>query len=127
VLVRAHVYTWWLWICFRVAETVDGHCGYNFPWSPYRVIPMSGSSAYHDFHHSHNVGNYSSFFTWWDTLMGTNQAYRVFVRKLKEGVRAPNPQPQAAGQPADQPAAGSPPPVASPTDAPPPVASSKTD
>ena len=34
----------------RVMETVDGHCGYEFSWSPYRLLPFSGSSEYHNFH-----------------------------------------------------------------------------
>jgi 4-alpha-methyl-delta7-sterol-4alpha-methyl oxidase len=53
-------------------ETVDGHCGYEFPWSMYRFIPFSGSSEYHNFHHYRNVGNYSSFFTYLDSAFGTN-------------------------------------------------------
>lgn len=65
-------------------ETQDGHCGYDFSWSPYRLIPFSTSAAYHDFHHSHNVGNYSSFFSFWDTLFGCNNDYYAFEEKKKE-------------------------------------------
>lgn len=62
----------------RVAETIDGHCGYEFSWSPYRLLPLSGSSEYHNFHHSHNVGNYASFFSYWDSLFGTNKDFFIY-------------------------------------------------
>ena len=63
------------WTVFRVGEGVDGHSGYEFPWSPFRLIPFSASSSYHKFHHTHNAGNYSSFFAFWDSLLGTNTSY----------------------------------------------------
>jgi sterol desaturase/sphingolipid hydroxylase (fatty acid hydroxylase superfamily) len=70
-----HIATDMIWIAFRTGEGVDGHSGYEFPWSMYRLIPFSASASYHDFHHSHNVGNYSSFLTIWDSIFGTNAAY----------------------------------------------------
>ena len=63
------------WYIVRVGESLDGHCGYDFSFSPYRLIPFSGSAAYHDFHHSANVGNYGSFFCIWDTVFGTNKPF----------------------------------------------------
>ena len=65
---------------WRIMETCDGHSGYEFPWSMFRLLPFSGSSDFHDFHHSKNAGNYSSFFTYLDTLFHTDKEYR----KLKE-------------------------------------------
>lgn len=70
-----HYWTFFMWSLLRVGETVDGHSGYEFPWSPYRLLPFSGSSTAHDFHHSHNIGNYASFFTWWDRWMQTDRAF----------------------------------------------------
>jgi len=70
-----HYYTFILWILIRLGETIDGHCGYEFSWSPYRLVPFSTSASYHEFHHSHNVGNYSSFFSLWDTVFGSNQVF----------------------------------------------------
>ena len=61
ILVGAHMSTTWMWLILRICETVDGHCGYDFSWSPYRLLPFSGDSAHHDFHHSHNKGNFGSF------------------------------------------------------------------
>jgi len=79
---KVHFITHFLWNALRVMETVDGHCGYEFTWSPFRLLPFSGSSSYHNFHHSKNVGNYSSFFTYWDTLFGTNKAYHDHLKRL---------------------------------------------
>lgn len=72
---RMHFGTYLAWIVVRAGEGVDGHCGYEFPWSPFRLMPFSASASYHDFHHSHNVGNYSSLFTIWDSVFGANAAY----------------------------------------------------
>merc|ERR1711974_112076 len=70
-------------------ETCDGHCGYEFSWSPFRLLPLSGSSTYHNFHHRINVGNYGSFFTIWDTLCGTNKQYfKHLAKKEKEQLTA---------------------------------------
>jgi sterol desaturase/sphingolipid hydroxylase (fatty acid hydroxylase superfamily) len=55
-----HFCTLLMWTVLRIFETLDGHCGYEFSWSPYRLMPFSTSATYHDFHHSHNFGNYSS-------------------------------------------------------------------
>jgi len=72
---NCHFFTFLCWIMVRSGETIDGHCGYEFSWSPYRLVPFSASATYHDFHHSHNVGNFSSFFSFWDTICGTNKLY----------------------------------------------------
>ena len=69
---KCHLVTIIAWYIIRFAENLDGHSGYDFSWSPYRLIPFSGSAEYHDFHHAVNVGNYGSFFSLWDTIFGTN-------------------------------------------------------
>ena len=81
LLCGAHYLTVWQWTLLRIGETVDGHSGYEFPWSPYRLLPLSGSSTAHDFHHSHNVGNFASFFTYWDRICGTDQPFLNWQHK----------------------------------------------
>lgn len=81
---RVHLATYLLWVCFRVMETLDGHSGYEFSWSPYRLLPLSGSANYHNFHHTHNVGNYGSFFMIWDTVFGTNKQYFEFIAQKEK-------------------------------------------
>ena len=83
-----HLVTVFAWYFVRVGETLDGHCGYDFSFSPYRLIPLSGSAEYHDFHHSRNVGNYSSFFSIWDSVWGTNAAYHEHLESRQQNLRA---------------------------------------
>lgn len=34
---RACTFGWYL---IRAAEGIDDHCGYEFPWSPFRILPF---------------------------------------------------------------------------------------
>ena len=83
---RLHISTYIFWITIRTIEGADGHSGYEFPWSPFRLLPFSASASYHDFHHSHNVGNYSSLFTIWDSVFGDNTAYLEYQKKRNFGL-----------------------------------------
>jgi sterol desaturase/sphingolipid hydroxylase (fatty acid hydroxylase superfamily) len=76
---KMHFFTQLCWYVLRVNETIDGHSGYEFSWSPFRLLPFSGGANYHDYHHSHNQGNFGSFFSLWDTLCGTNSHYFRFL------------------------------------------------
>lgn len=38
---QVHYCTAIVWFLIRSGETLDGHCGYQFSWSPYRLIPFS--------------------------------------------------------------------------------------
>jgi sterol desaturase/sphingolipid hydroxylase (fatty acid hydroxylase superfamily) len=79
-----HFCTFLIWGIVRIGETLDGHSGYEFSWSPYRLIPFSTSASYHAFHHSHNVGNFSSFFSLWDTIFGQNKTYYQYYERMRE-------------------------------------------
>lgn len=84
---KLHMFTFLMFGVVRIGEGLDGHTGYEFSWSPYRLIPFSTSARYHDFHHSHNVGNYSSFFILWDTLLGSNASFYLFHSKKDKQVK----------------------------------------
>jgi len=82
---RTHMFTYIMWMILRIAETTDGHCGYEFSWSPFRLLPMSAGSEFHNYHHLAFKGNYASFFTYWDRICNTvHQRYLEFVEKKKE-------------------------------------------
>ena len=70
-LVGAHCATIYVWLIYRMGETMAHHSGYDFPWSMFTLLPFQGSAEEHDLHHSQNTGNYGSMFTVWDTLMRT--------------------------------------------------------
>lgn len=71
LLVGAHVLTIWLWVAFRQWEAAEGHCGYDFPWSPTRWLPLSDGAVHHDFHHAKVRGNFAGFLRWTDRAFGT--------------------------------------------------------
>jgi len=71
LVVGAHVVTLYLWIVIRQWEAVEGHSGYDFPWSPTHLLPFSDGPTHHDFHHAKVKGNYAGFFPWTDAAFGT--------------------------------------------------------
>ena len=79
---KCHLTTVFAWYIIRYLENLDGHCGYDFSWSPFRLIPLSSGGRYHDFHHAVNVGNYASFFSIWDSVFGTNKAFYEAEKEL---------------------------------------------
>ena len=81
---RMHIFEIMIWGTLRILETHDGHSGYEFPWSIFRLIPFGSDATYHTFHHAKNVGNYSSFMTIWDTIFNSNSE---FYEAYPEGSR----------------------------------------
>jgi len=71
VLVGAHVVTVWLWFAFRQWEAAEGHCGYEFPWTPTHLLPFNDGAIHHDVHHARVKGNYAGFLVWTDWVFGT--------------------------------------------------------
>lgn len=43
-----HMFTFLAWMMIRQAETNDTHSGYDFSFSPFRLIPFTGQAEYHD-------------------------------------------------------------------------------
>lgn len=40
------------WTLIRLMKAYDNHSGYDFSFSPFKLLPMQATSQYHDFHHS---------------------------------------------------------------------------
>ena len=72
---RLHMFTFIIWGVHRLLNTVYTHSGYEFPWFPTNLCLFWVNASYHDYHHSHNVGNFGSMFTLWDSLLGANKVY----------------------------------------------------
>lgn len=87
VLFRSHVLVTFGWLVIRICETTEAHFGYSkifpFPYPFSSVCEIFRPSDWHDFHHSHNVGNYAPFFTFWDRLCGTDQGYDKHCQRKK--------------------------------------------
>ncbi len=74
------------WLCYRIGDTVDQHGAYEFPWSPFSILPFASNchaatADFHDFHHSRNVGNYGSQFSLLDWAFGTSPYYYQHMLK----------------------------------------------
>ena len=80
-----HMVTLWVWLFFRLVETVEDHSGYDVPWNPTNLIPFWGGAVHHDFHHKTFEGPYSSVFTWCDWMFGTDKEFRKHQLKLRGG------------------------------------------
>lgn len=88
LLVGSHVLTIWLWVTFRQWEAAEGHCGYDFPWSPTKWLPFSDGAVHHDFHHAKVKGNFAGFLRWTDKTFGTLvPGYETERSALKSGRR----------------------------------------
>lgn len=81
---RIHYLTFILWTVWRISEGYDGHSNYDLPWSPFRILPFSGSGDYHSFHHTHNVGNYGSLSFIQDSLTNRNSHYDQHIKDRQE-------------------------------------------
>jgi methylsterol monooxygenase len=79
-IMRSHLAVCTLWMLIRMWETLDAHGGFDFPFSPFRLGSsfMLGPDG-HDWHHSHNRGNYGVF-KFWDWLCGTDVEYRKWQK-----------------------------------------------
>lgn len=76
LILRSNFFTIVLWLIIRTSMTVDVHSGYAFPWSPYnRLSWMFVGSRGHDWHHSHNRGNFGTMLWYMDKLFGTDKEY----------------------------------------------------
>ena len=71
-----HIFTVIIWLTYRIIETEDGHCGYDWPWAISHWFPFSAGGKYHFFHHSKNAGNYGGILHLFDTIFDTNLDYR---------------------------------------------------
>jgi methylsterol monooxygenase len=80
-----HLVFFWFWLALRTGQACDSHSGYNV-WNPMWLLPFYGGSFYHDFHHSNFIGNYSSSFTHWDKIFGTDKDFKKHLaqKELKD-------------------------------------------
>eukprot|EP00937_MAST-01D_sp_MAST-1D-sp2_P004592 g4592.t1 len=72
VFPRAHFVLLMAYMALRFNETIDAHCGYDFPWSVWQYTGR-GTAAFHDWHHSNQAGNFGGW-PFWDKVCGTDRA-----------------------------------------------------
>ena len=67
LLLGAPFTTLCVWVVLRIFETAEAHSGYG----------LTRSGSRHAYHHLHaHDGCYGSFLGLWDTLLGTDRAWR---------------------------------------------------
>jgi len=71
LLIRPHFITFYSWFIVRQLDAVLTHCGYEFPYIPFKLLPFYGGTEFHDYHHKAFNCNYGSRFTWTDLVFGT--------------------------------------------------------
>lgn len=81
-----HVLTMYVWILFRLFQAIDAHSGYEFPFSLHNFFPWWAGADYHDTHHEKFIGNYSSSFRWWDTIMDTSNTPEAVKRRRQQRI-----------------------------------------
>ena len=72
---RMHLSSYMAWNFVRLCNSLDGHCGYDFTWVPFRLLPFKLDGQEHPYHHSENIGSYGSFLSVWDTYFGSNSMF----------------------------------------------------
>jgi len=98
-----HIITVYTWITLRLFQAIDAHSGYgvykfviihisifnydinplDFPWSLQHILPFWSGAEHHDFHHMAFTNNYSTSFRWWDRILGTDNKYRAYRKKVE--------------------------------------------
>eukprot|EP00051_Salpingoeca_urceolata_P006017 m.79964 g.79964 ORF g.79964 m.79964 type:complete len:320 (+) comp14646_c0_seq2:350-1309(+) len=76
-----HYSVWWVWLFVRLYNTYVNHSGFYFrgTWLDKIGLGFAEPSMHHDFHHSHNQGNYGTEI--WDWIGGTMQPYEKFRKE----------------------------------------------
>ncbi|CED83720.1 c-4 methyl sterol oxidase [Phaffia rhodozyma] len=77
-----HIFTVYVWVIFKLFQAVEAHSGYDFPWGPRHWIPFWSGAEHHDYHHMAFVNNYSTSFRWWDHLLGTDDKYTAYRKRV---------------------------------------------
>eukprot|EP00357_Protocruzia_adherens_P010143 CAMPEP_0115040860 /NCGR_PEP_ID=MMETSP0216-20121206/45128_1 /TAXON_ID=223996 /ORGANISM="Protocruzia adherens, Strain Boccale" /LENGTH=88 /DNA_ID=CAMNT_0002422277 /DNA_START=11 /DNA_END=277 /DNA_ORIENTATION=- len=75
--------TVYFWIFVKLSLASEAHSGYNFPWSPLKFLPLTAEADFHNYHHSHNMGNYSATYYIWDEFGGTQLRWLQFTEQKR--------------------------------------------
>lgn len=74
VIIPAHPFALFCFLCFMVYKNVRGHAGYEFTTPAHRKTRWNSFHNYsvqHNEHHLYGRGNYGLYFTFWDRIMNT--------------------------------------------------------
>ena len=60
-----------LFTSLEYAHTVHDHCGYDYPWDPFRYLSAQSVRTHDDHHRLINVNFSGAFTMFWDWMLGT--------------------------------------------------------
>jgi len=90
LLLGVHPFVVAVWLCWRVERACETHSGYCFKGTFLSNLGLLNAedAVYHDFHHTHNVGNYGvalglEGYSLWDHIFGTQDAWLIHQRSKK--------------------------------------------
>ena len=85
-IVKPHSFTQCQWAIYTVYTNLDDHVGYSFPFSPVRWFPFASLTQEHEFHHSVNVGCFSSKLDLYEKLFRTSTKFIKWEAKRIETI-----------------------------------------
>jgi sterol desaturase/sphingolipid hydroxylase (fatty acid hydroxylase superfamily) len=84
-----HSFTQFHFAIYAVYTNLDDHVGYSFPFSPVRWFPLAALTQEHEFHHSVNIGCFSSKLDLFERLFGTNTKFLEWEEKRMDSLVKP--------------------------------------
>ena len=83
LILGCHYCSFILYTLLKLWQSIEAHSNYSFPFpfSFWSFVESFDCARAHDFHHSHNVGNFGGTTMFWDWLLGTDAAYNKWQRK----------------------------------------------
>lgn len=67
---------------YYTVDDTNAHSNVDFPWSLQHILPFWSGADHHDFHHMAFTNNYSTSFRWWDRMLGTDDKYLAYRKKV---------------------------------------------
>jgi sterol desaturase/sphingolipid hydroxylase (fatty acid hydroxylase superfamily) len=46
-----HIFSMYFFLFWRLFQTIEHHCAYEYPWSPSKWLPGWSGAQFHDYHH----------------------------------------------------------------------------
>lgn len=83
ILLGLHPFLWAMLLVERLRRTYEGHSGYAFEgtWLDMTNLFHGKSARYHDFHHTHNTGNFGGpYNSMWDIICDTQKPWTKFEK-----------------------------------------------
>jgi len=78
LLLGTHLSVFLCWLAFRLIETFESHSGYDFGY-----FSLAKGAKYHDFHHTHNLGNYG-INEFCDAIFRTNGHFLKYMNQQQQ-------------------------------------------